>query len=48
MKPIRTVVVDETIAGYLKPHQKEGVEFIWKNAFSDLNYFDEGDSKTIG
>ena len=32
----------------LQPHQKEGVEFIYKNCFSDLSFYDQGNESMIG
>jgi len=37
---IRTLNVDPAIAKALHDHQKEGARFIYRNSFSDLNYFD--------
>lgn len=48
IEPIRTVEVDEEIAKSLKPHQKDAVEFIWRNSFTDYNYFENGDQSIIG
>jgi hypothetical protein len=39
--------VDEGLEKHLKPHQKEGVEFLWRNAFLDYNYT-QGDESLIG
>lgn len=47
-KAVRSVSVDEELAKNLKPHQKEGVEFIWKNCFSDCNFYDNGNPTDIG
>jgi hypothetical protein len=33
----REVSVTAEISGQLKEHQKEGLQFIWRNSFSDLN-----------
>lgn len=48
MEPIRIVEVDEEIAKSLKPHQKDAVEFIWRNSFTDYNYFENGNQSIIG
>lgn len=40
-----SVSVDKELVSDLKPHQKEGVEFIWKNCFSD---FVGGDESEVG
>lgn len=39
--PIRKVFVANELAEVVKDHQKEGVEFIWKNCFSDCNSYDD-------
>jgi hypothetical protein len=33
MALVRSVAVDEGLEKHLKPHQKEGVEFLWRHAF---------------
>ena len=48
MAPLRSIVVDERLAKHLKPHQKEGVEFLWRNTFLDYNYTQEGNKKFSG
>ncbi|CAB9501707.1 ISWI chromatin-remodeling complex ATPase ISW2 [Seminavis robusta] len=45
---VRKVCVDNDIGKNLQPHQKEGVDFIWENGFSDCNYFLDGDESQIG
>ena len=48
---VRNVVVDEELENTLplmQSHQKEGVEFIYRNCFSDCDYFDEGSEAHIG
>jgi hypothetical protein len=47
-KLVRHVVVDHDLAQHAKPHQKEGVEFLWNNCFSDFNVFLDGDESTVG
>ena len=43
----RKVYVDKYFAQNLKPHQKQGVVFIWNNCFSDCNYAHNCDATTI-
>ena len=45
-----SVYVDNDLTNKLKPHQKEGVEFIWKNCFSDWEVHPSGtlDESKIG
>jgi len=35
-KAVKTIAVSTHISKHLKPHQKEGVKFLWNNACSDL------------
>jgi SNF2 family DNA or RNA helicase len=34
---VKTIAVSTNLSRHLKPHQKEGVEFLWKNSCIDLN-----------
>ncbi|CAB9508961.1 ISWI chromatin-remodeling complex ATPase ISW2 [Seminavis robusta] len=34
---VKTVTVSKDLVAHLKPHQKEGVQFMWRNACKDLN-----------
>lgn len=45
---IRSVSVDNRLAGKLKSHQKEGVKFIWRNCFLDYAFHAEGSESEIG
>jgi len=47
-KVIRTVSVATKLAQKLKPHQVEGVRFIWRNCFSDLQFHEEGKEEEVG
>lgn len=48
VSPIRTVAVASQLAKQLKPHQAEGVEFMWRNSFSDFAHTYEGSAKDSG
>lgn len=41
---VRPVTVANELFAVVKEHQKEGVEFIWKNCFSDCNYVDHNNA----
>ena len=45
---IRTVSVSNDLTKHLKPHQKEGVEFIYQNSFIDCNYNRNKNENEIG
>ena len=45
---VRSIEVDHELGSKLKPYQREGVEFLWRNCFSDFNYFEHGDESRIG
>ena len=47
-KEVRLVSVAKTLEQSLKDYQKQGVEFIWRNSFSDCNFYDNGDQSEIG
>ncbi|CAB9521771.1 Transcriptional regulator ATRX [Seminavis robusta] len=47
-KTVRKVSVDKDLEMRLKPYQKEGVEFIWRNCFLDSNFCLDGDESLIG
>lgn len=42
LTPVRTVAVASQLSMILKPHQVEGVQFMWRNSFVDLAYNQEG------
>ena len=46
--PIRTVRVTKKLWSSLKPHQIEGIRFMWRNCFADLAYYDEGNTAHCG
>jgi hypothetical protein len=41
-QPIRTIRVNRELSKHLKPHQVEGVKFMWRNCFSDFAYYRKG------
>jgi len=43
----RSVIVAKGLVDKMRPHQKEGVEFIWKNCFSDWES-PRGDDSKVG
>lgn len=45
---VRKVKVDPELGEKLHPYQRDGVEFLWKNCFSDFNYSEKGDQSQIG
>jgi hypothetical protein len=45
---VRTVTVAKPFVKILKPHQIEGIKFIWENAFSDFAYCKDGDPTKVG
>jgi SNF2 family DNA or RNA helicase len=45
---IRTVSVARPLAEKLKPRQVEGVQFMWRNCFSDLATHREGNQDLVG
>ena len=45
---IRKVKVDGDLVQSLKPHQCEGIKFIWRNCFSDFDRSRNGSEKTVG
>lgn len=45
---VRKVEVDPELGKKLKPYQQEGVDFLWRNCFSDFNYSEKGDQSRIG
>jgi hypothetical protein len=42
IQPIRTVRLHQQLLKHLKPHQLEGVKFMWRNSFSDFAYYQKG------
>jgi SNF2 family DNA or RNA helicase len=42
------VEVDPMLREKLKPYQRDGVKFLWRNCFSDLDSDDKGDDHEIG
>jgi hypothetical protein len=47
-KEVREVSVAKELEQKLKSYQKQGVEFIWSNCFSDCNYYVNGDQSVVG
>jgi hypothetical protein len=45
---VRTVTVAKPFVKILKPHQIEGIKFIWENAFSDFAYCKYGNPAKVG
>lgn len=45
---VRTVTVAKPFVKILKPHQIEGIKFIWENSFSDFAYCKYGDPTKVG
>lgn len=45
---VRKVKVDSELGKNLKPYQRDGVEFLWRNCFSDFNCHKTGDQSRIG
>ena len=45
---IRTVTVAKPLVKILKPHQVDGLKFIWQNAFSDFAHCASGDHSKVG
>lgn len=48
VKNVRTVAVAPALANVLKPHQIEGVKFIWGNCLSDFACNVKGDERSVG
>ena len=46
--PIRTVRVSKKLWAPLKPHQIEGVRFMWRNCFADFAYYEKGNTAQCG
>jgi hypothetical protein len=46
--PIRTVRVAQQLSKQLKPHQVDGVKFMWRNCFSDFSYYRNGNVQHCG
>ncbi len=44
----RPVIIAEPLARQLKPHQKEGVQFMWNNTFADLMHEDNQTDASYG
>jgi hypothetical protein len=44
---VRLVMVDYKLSQHAKPHQTDGVQFLWRNSFSDCNFFLQGDESSI-
>ena len=47
-KTVRKIWVDPDLGENLKPYQRSGVEFLWRNSFSDFNTSETGDPSRIG
>jgi hypothetical protein len=45
---VRIVTVAKPFVKILKPHQIEGIKFIWENAFSDFAHCKSGDPTKVG
>ncbi len=45
---IAMIQVDQELAKHLQQHQREGVQFLWQNSFSDFNLSATGDESRIG
>ena len=45
---VRRVKMDPELGSKLKPYQRQGVDFLWKNCFSDFNFTKNGDQSQIG
>lgn len=45
---VRRVEVTRELEKCLKLYQREGVEFLWKNSFSDFNHYSNGDQSQVG
>jgi hypothetical protein len=48
IQPIRTIRVNQKLSKHLKPHQVEGVKFMWRNCFSDFAFHPQGRPDQIG
>ncbi len=47
-KVVRRVAVDYNLSKHAKPHQEDGVKFLWRNCFSDCNFSLRGEESKVG